>query len=334
MVSQVGLLVFNDAGEWHAWLADNHDKAKDAWVVHYKKNSKTPGLRYDEALEQAIAFGWIDGKLKSLDDNRFMLRYSPRKMNSVWSKRNKVIAERLIATGKMEIPGKASVENAKSNGKWDAAYSDDAPIELPEDFHRALSSDRTASENFERFSVSSRNMYVRWIENAKTAATRRARIMSGVERSRQNLKLASDDEFMTDMAGAKANSVNQSPEALFQGRPVSLMLFETVRSYIESLGRVTVECLKTQVSLGSKGKFAWIWLPQMWIKKQPENSIVLTIGIDHRIESPKIKESVQPYPGRWIHHIVIGKESDFDEEMKKWLKSAYEFAQKQDILEA
>ncbi|XUX00289.1 MAG: YdeI/OmpD-associated family protein [Dehalogenimonas sp.] len=190
MVSQVGLLMFKDAGEWHAWLADNHDKAKDAWVVHYKKNSKTPGLRYDEALEQAIAFGWIDGKLKSIDSEKFMLRYTPRRANSVWSLRNRKLAESLIASGKMDPSGQASVKNAKTNGNWDIAYSDSQPIMIPEDLQIALDSEKIASENFQRYSVSSQNMYIRWVESAKTFITRHNRIMSVVEKSRQNLKLA------------------------------------------------------------------------------------------------------------------------------------------------
>ncbi|XUX00288.1 MAG: DUF5655 domain-containing protein [Dehalogenimonas sp.] len=133
---------------------------------------------------------------------------------------------------------------------------------------------------------------------------------------------------MTGSEDYSTKRVSRDHEALFKDRLVSLNLFNQVRFYIESLGPVNVEFMKTQVSFGSKRKFAWVWLPQMWIKKQPEDNIVLTIGLDRKLESPKITEVVQPYPGRWVHHIVIGKEADFDAHVRGWLRLAYEFAQK------
>jgi len=92
---------------------------------------------------------------------------------------------------------------------------------------------------------------------------------------------------------------------LFEKHPASLALFNIVRSYIESLALVSVDPMKTQVSFGAERKFAWVWLPPMWIKKQPENSIVLTIGLDREVIDPRIKEANEPYPGRWVHHVVI-----------------------------
>jgi len=116
-------------------------------------------------------------------------------------------------------------------------------------------------------------------------------------------------------------------EALFAGRPEAFTLFQVVREYIESIGPVRLEPSKTQVSFGTRTKFAWVWLPQMWIKKQPENSIVLTFGLRRRIEDRRIKESVEPYPGRFTHQVVIEKESDFDENVREWLREAYSAAQ-------
>ena len=90
-------LDFKDRQEWHRWLEQNHEKEAKAWLVIYKKSSKQTGFQYDEALEEALSFGWIDGKVKSIDEERFILRYSPRKANSVWSKINRYKAEQLIA---------------------------------------------------------------------------------------------------------------------------------------------------------------------------------------------------------------------------------------------
>jgi uncharacterized protein (DUF1697 family) len=112
-------------------------------------------------------------------------------------------------------------------------------------------------------------------------------------------------------------------EKLFEGRPAAFRLFEVVRKYLESLGPVEVSPSKTQVSFGLRTKFAWVWLPQMWIKKQPEDSITVTFDAPAQIKDRRIKQSVQPRPGRWTHHVVIRKPSDLDASVKRWLKEAY-----------
>ncbi|MEL7562979.1 YdeI/OmpD-associated family protein [Dehalogenimonas sp. 4OHTPN] len=183
-------LVFADAAGWKSWLAANHDKAGEAWVVHYKVKSPRSGLRYGEALKEAIAYGWIDGKMKSLDGDRFMLRYTPRKSNSIWSQRNKDIANGLIRQGKMAEAGMAAVEAARANGKWDNAYSNRAVLAIPEDLRQALELDldKIAAVNFLSLPNSSRNMYIRWVENARTEGTRRLRITRVVSRAQDNVK--------------------------------------------------------------------------------------------------------------------------------------------------
>jgi uncharacterized protein YdeI (YjbR/CyaY-like superfamily) len=187
-VPNIEPLVFADAAGWKSWLAANHDKAGEAWVVHYKVKSPLPGLQYGEALEAAIAYGWIDGKMKSLDDDRFMLRYTPRKLNSVWSQKNKDIASGLIRQGKMAQAGMAAVETARANGNWDNAYSNRAVLVIPEDLRQALESDKTAALNFLSLPNSSRNMYIRWVENARTEGTRRLRITQVISRAQDNVK--------------------------------------------------------------------------------------------------------------------------------------------------
>lgn len=113
-------------------------------------------------------------------------------------------------------------------------------------------------------------------------------------------------------------------EGLFEGREGSYDIFRHVSRYIESLGEVRVEATKTQVSFGARRKFAWVWLPQMWTAKRPEDSITLTFALDHRVSHPKIEESVEPRPGRWTHHVVIEKKSDLDADVRAWLQEAYE----------
>jgi hypothetical protein len=113
-------------------------------------------------------------------------------------------------------------------------------------------------------------------------------------------------------------------EGLFAGRPGSLALFKAVRRFIETLGPVKVEATKTQVSFGAATKFAWVWLPQIWIKKRPETSITLTFDAGHRIDDPRIAAAVEPRPGRWTHHVVLEKASGLDAKVKCWLREAYE----------
>ena len=116
-------------------------------------------------------------------------------------------------------------------------------------------------------------------------------------------------------------------EGLFDGRPVSLLLFQEVRRFIESLGPVNIGATKTQVSFGTTRKFAWVWLPQTWIKKQPDSSITLAFSLDRQIIHDRIRQAVEPSPGRWTHHVVITQESDLDEDVRGWLREAYAFGQ-------
>jgi uncharacterized protein YdeI (YjbR/CyaY-like superfamily) len=179
---------FKDNDEWRAWLEENHEREKEAWLIHYKKHSGKSGLKYDEAVNEAICFGWIDGKMKSIDEERFILRYSPRKTKSVWSKINKEKALRLIEEGRIHTAGLAKIEEAKKNGYWDIAYTNKKQEEVPKDLAEALGEDQSAQENFYNFANSYRNNYVGWINNAKTEETRRRRIIEIVKRSHLNLK--------------------------------------------------------------------------------------------------------------------------------------------------
>ncbi len=121
---------------------------------------------------------------------------------------------------------------------------------------------------------------------------------------------------------------NWTIEGFFEGRAASLTLFNAVRRYIESLGPVTIEPMKTQISFGTKRKFAWVWLPQTWIKKRSDTSVTLTFDLDHKVEHPRIEEAVETRPGRWTHHVVIENESDIDDDVKGWLREAYEIGQR------
>ena len=181
-------LFFNNGQEWHTWLKQNHAEKNAVWLIHHKKSSGKTGINYDEALEEALCFGWIDGKLKSIDEEKYVIRYSPRKTKSVWSKLNKEKAEQLIESEKMTDAGLAKIEEAKRNGNWDSAYTNRITDELPLDLKNALIQDKDAWYHFQLFANSYRNSYIGWVNMAKSEETRKRRISEVAKRSSMNKK--------------------------------------------------------------------------------------------------------------------------------------------------
>jgi len=173
-------LEFVDRLEWRRWLEENYSSKKEIWVIIYKKNSGKRGLRYEEAVEEAICFGWIDGKMQSVDDTVFRQRFTARKKGSIWSKSNRDRAEKMIREEKMVPAGFEAVCEAKVNGRWDAAYSSKTAPTIPEDLAEALMRSEVAWRNFNGFSNSTKLQYVYWVNNAKKDETRRKRIASVV----------------------------------------------------------------------------------------------------------------------------------------------------------
>lgn len=181
-------IYFKDKADWRQWLEKNHADSNEVWILHYKKSSGTPSVSIAEAGEEAICFGWIDSKMKSIDAEKFILKYSPRRPKSAWSKVNRQRAERMIASGKMTAAGLAAIEAAKKNGFWDAAYAKAVRDEMPLDLKEALEFNPLALKNFEGFAGSYRNTYIRWVAGAKTETTRKKRIAEVVSRSILNRK--------------------------------------------------------------------------------------------------------------------------------------------------
>jgi uncharacterized protein YdeI (YjbR/CyaY-like superfamily) len=173
--------------EWHEWLIDNHENEKAIWIVIQKKASKKIGIRYEDAVLEAVAHGWIDGKVKRIDDDEFKQRYTPRRKNSVWSLRNRERVNKLIAEGRMTKMGMEKVEEAKRNGRWDNAYSSSRKnVEIPNDLNEALRKNEKAIVNFKTFPPHAQFMYIHWINEAKKQDTRKRRIHTVVIRSEKN----------------------------------------------------------------------------------------------------------------------------------------------------
>ena len=180
--------LFKNRDEWRKWLEKSHITEKGIWLIHYKKGSNKKSVSHIEAVEEALCFGWIDSKLKSIDEERFILRYTPRKGKSVWSKINKDAAKKMILLGKMTYEGLEKINIAKKQGLWDSAYTNLKKERLPTDLKKALLSNNEAWNNFKNFANSYRNMYIGWVNNAKTDLTRKNRIDEVVKRSSQNKK--------------------------------------------------------------------------------------------------------------------------------------------------
>ena len=174
--------------EWRAWLEENHDTETEIWLILYKKRARESSLSYDDAVEEALCFGWIDGILKKIDEEKHALRYSPRRKRSIWSALNKDRAERMISEGRMTQAGLAKISQAKENGQCDSPFSLEEGPAMPSDLKEALKTNEKARANFEGFSPSAQKQYFWWIENAKRVETRKRRVEETVCRAEQNKK--------------------------------------------------------------------------------------------------------------------------------------------------
>jgi len=175
-------LLVVDAGEWRRWLNDHHADSGGVWLVLAKKGTAHPtSVSYDEALDEAICFGWIDGQLGRRDSATFRRRFTPRRARSPWSQRNAVIAERLIATGRMHRSGEDEMRKAKEDGRWEAAYAGQASIEVPKDLLAALRANPRAEAMFGTLTSANRYAILYRIGDAKKIETRSKRIGQFVE---------------------------------------------------------------------------------------------------------------------------------------------------------
>lgn len=116
-------------------------------------------------------------------------------------------------------------------------------------------------------------------------------------------------------------------ELFFSKQEKQIPLFMAVEQMINSIGPVTIEVKKSVISIGTKTKFSWVWMPQPWSSNRPEDCLVLTFGVGRYIEDEKIVEAVEPYPGMWIHHVIIKMEADLNADVFQWLSEAYAFSQ-------
>ena len=172
---------FASAGAWEAWLAEHHRERDGIWLRFAKKGSGVTTIGYDEALEVALCWGWIDTQVRRLDERFYAQRFTPRRARSPWSRRNREKAEALIAAGRMRPPGLAEVERAKADGRWDRAYEGPAAMAIPDDLRAELEARPAAARFFETLSSRNRYAILYRLQDAKRPETRARRLRTFVE---------------------------------------------------------------------------------------------------------------------------------------------------------
>lgn len=173
---ELPIISFASQAEWIDWLAQHHDQPTGLWMKLAKKDSGIPSVTYDQAVESALCYGWIDGLKKSFDGQFWLQKFTPRGAKSIWSKINVEKAEKLIASGQMHPAGLKTVEAAKLDGRWEQAYASQKNMGIPEDFQRALDASPKAREFFATLKSASRYSFLFRIQTAKKAETRARRI--------------------------------------------------------------------------------------------------------------------------------------------------------------
>lgn len=172
---------------WRKWLEENHRSKKSVWLIYYKNNTRKPTVKYSDAVDEALCFGWIDSKAKSLDDEKFMQFFSKRKPKSVWSKINKEKVQRLIECGLMTDAGFESIEVAKQNGSWSILDSAESLV-IPSDLEAEFQKNPNSIDYFLSLSRSDKRNILQWLVLAKRSETRQKRIVEIVELARQGQK--------------------------------------------------------------------------------------------------------------------------------------------------
>jgi uncharacterized protein YdeI (YjbR/CyaY-like superfamily) len=174
-----------DRHVWRKWLEKNHATEKSVWLIIYRKESDTPSVYYNDAVEEALCFGWIDSKPNKRDGESYYLFFAQRKPTSKWSGLNRKRVEKLSAAGLIAPAGQKLIDLAKQNGNWDALDEPEQNV-IPPDLQKLLNKNKTALKHFMAFPPSAKQGILQWILNAKQPATRQKRIEETVTLAAQN----------------------------------------------------------------------------------------------------------------------------------------------------
>ncbi|EGF91009.1 hypothetical protein ABI_24220 [Asticcacaulis biprosthecium C19] len=175
-------LAFETPDHLYEWLRSNHATATELWVRMYKKGTGTPSVNWEECVVTALAWGWIDGVRRTLDEVSFLQRLSPRRTKSSWSQKNRDHVDCLIAEGRMQPAGLVHVQAAKADGRWDAAYAGSADMVMPQDFLDPLHANPAAQAFFDTLSRSAKFIIYYRLHSAKRPETRAKRLADILDR--------------------------------------------------------------------------------------------------------------------------------------------------------
>ena len=183
------VLTFSSPGAWARWLRANGSSSAGVWLRLARKGSGMKTLSYQEALEEALCQGWVDGQKKALDDEAWLQRFSRRGPRSMWSEVNRAKALHLIAAGRMKAAGVAAVQAAKASGRWEKAYASQAKAKVPGDLAAALKADPEARLFFSTLDSRNRYAILFRLHNAARAETRQRRLDRFVQMLKRHEKI-------------------------------------------------------------------------------------------------------------------------------------------------
>jgi uncharacterized protein YdeI (YjbR/CyaY-like superfamily) len=163
--------------QWRRWLVANHDREEDGiWLVFHKKETGRPTIEYEESVEEALCFGWVDSLIKKIDDDRYCRKFTPRKDDSAWSDSNKKRVEKIVREGRMTEFGLAKIEAAKKSGRWQVNPLVTIPLAVPQDLSEALARNSKARTFFTQLAPTYQKQFIAWIVMAKKPETRAKRV--------------------------------------------------------------------------------------------------------------------------------------------------------------
>lgn len=185
---ELPILFFETSDDWMKWLEKNHSDSPGVWLRFYKKISGVSSVNYDLALDEALCYGWIDGQLKSFDEQSYLQRFTPRRVRSVWSKRNIENVMRLEKEGRMRPSGTREADAAKADGRWNIAYDSPSGMTIPDDLMEALSKDSKSAEFFNNLSRANKYAITWRLQTAKKPETREKRMKAILEMLSKGMK--------------------------------------------------------------------------------------------------------------------------------------------------
>jgi len=178
---ELPVMQFVTAADLNEWLEKNHKDSSGIWLRIFKKNSGVLSVNYDQALDEALCFGWIDGQVKTYDDQSYIQRFTPRRSGSIWSKRNIEHISRLKNEGRMRPAGMKEAEAAKADGRWDNSYDSPSNMTIPEDFMNELSKDQATAEFFNKLNKTNKYAIAWRLQTAQKPETRAKRMKAIIE---------------------------------------------------------------------------------------------------------------------------------------------------------